>query len=255
MEIEEYIAAAQNTKEKKFWLDKLSGEPAKNYFYYDATTQNDNTRSFEKEKFTFTGELFSKFIQLSSNSDLRLHMALTAGLLILIQKYTGEKDIMIGMPIYKEGNEEKFINTALVFRGFVDPAMTFKEILVNVRQIIIDSVEHANYPVELLAEQLGMPVSREKDFPLFDIVILLENIHDKKYVEHLNYNISFTLARKENTLEGIVEYNANRYYQETIKKIISYYQEVYRQVLFNVNLKVSEVDILSETDKKKLLNE
>ncbi len=255
MQIDEYVAAAQNTKEKKYWLDKLSGELVKNYFYYDSVPKSVDIRSFGKEEFGFTGELFQKFLQLSNNSDLRLHMILTAGLLMLIEKYTGEIDIIVGTPVYKEDDEEKFINTALVLRNFLAPGMTFKEILVQVRQTIVEAVEHVNYPVELISEQLGMPVSKENDFPLFDIVILLENIHDKKYVEHINHNIMFSLLRKEDALEGVVEYNAHRYRKETIKQIVNHFMAIFEQVLVDVNLKVSQVDIVSEVEKRKLLNE
>ncbi|MCX6584763.1 MAG: amino acid adenylation domain-containing protein [Candidatus Aminicenantes bacterium] len=255
MEIDEYVAAAQNTREKEYWLNKLSGELVKSNFYYDSKSKSVDIYRSGKEEFRFTGELFSKFLQLSNNSDLRLHMILTAGLAILIEKYTGQKDIIIGTPIYKQEVEVKFVNTVLALRNVIDTRMTFKEILVQVRQTITGAVEHVNYPIELISEQLGMPVSKGNDFPLFDIVILLENIHDKKYVEHINHNIMFSLLRKEDALEGVVEYNAQRYRKETIQQIVNHFMAIFEQVLVDVNLKVSKVEIVSEVEKRKLLNE
>ncbi|HLP61101.1 MAG TPA: condensation domain-containing protein, partial [Candidatus Deferrimicrobium sp.] len=140
--IDDYVIAAQQTKEKKYWLNKLSGELVKSNFYYDSIPKNVDVKSSGKEEFRFTGDLFSKFLQLSNNSDLRLHMILTAGLVMLIEKYTGERDIIIGTPIYKQDVEGKFVNTVLVLRDIIETSMTFKEILVQVRQTILEAVEH-----------------------------------------------------------------------------------------------------------------
>jgi amino acid adenylation domain-containing protein len=253
--IDRYIAAAQSSKEKEYWLSKLPAELVKSHFYYDLKSKSTDILKFEKVEFRFTGELFSKFLRLSNNSDLRLHMILTAGLALLVEKYTGEKDIILGTPVYKEDDKVEFVNTVLVLRNIIDTGKTFKEFLVQVRQTILEAVENVNYPVELLSEQLGMPVSQENDFPLFDMVILLENIQDKRYIEHINYNIAFSLSRKEDVIEGMVEYNTDRYYKETIEKIISHFISIFQQVLFDVNLKICQVDIISEAEKRKLLNE
>ena len=86
-------------------------------------------------------------------------------------------------------------------------------------------------------------------------MILLENIQDKKYIEHINYNIAFLFSRNEDAVEGVLEYNTHRYQKETVKKIIDHFISIFKQVLFDVNLKASRVDIIPETEKRKLLTE
>jgi amino acid adenylation domain-containing protein len=260
------IAASQSIKEKKFWLNKLSGEPVKSVFHYDMKPTNNNNTDYERrlsrESFRFFGDLFSKMKQLSNESNPRLHMILVAGLVLLINKYTGNKDIMIGVPVYKQDTdtdaeadtgEVNFLNTALVLRNPIDDKKTFKELLLEVRQTITEATENVNYPIELLPKQLGLHVPEDGDFSLFDISILLENIHDKKHLQHIHHNIAFSLRMKEDCLEGVVEYNSSLYYKETIQRIITHFTALFKQVLFNVNVKVSEIDILSETEKRKLL--
>jgi len=65
---------------------------------------------------------------------------------------------------------------------------SFKQLLLQVRETIIQANQNREYPVKMLAEQLniGTSFSQEEDFPLFDIAILLENIHYPDYLRDIN---------------------------------------------------------------------
>jgi amino acid adenylation domain-containing protein len=253
--MKEVAAASQYLKEKDYWLNKLSGEPEKSNFYYDFKRKDNYKRRFDKKTFGFHGELFTKLIHLSNESDHRLHMVLVAGLIVLIGKYTGRSDIIIGTSVYKQDVVRKFINTVLVLRNQLDGNMTFKELLLQVRQTIIDAVENVNYPLEVLLKQLNLPSSNDDDFPLFDIGILLENIHDKKYLQHINHNITFSLVRKKDCLEGEVEYNSLLYHRKTIEQMITRFITIFQQVLYNVDFEIADIDILSDDEKRRVLYE
>jgi amino acid adenylation domain-containing protein len=268
---EALIAATQNIKEKNFWLKKLSGELQKSHFYYDYPKKPSGTqeRRFNRKEFSLNQELFSKLSQLSNASDLRLHMILVTGLVILMEKYTGNKDIIIGVPIYKQDISTyqypspdininmDFINTVLPLRNQLEESMTFIELLLQVKQTIAEAAEHVNYPLRVLLEQLDLLFSweEEDDFPLFDVSLMLENVHDKKYLQHTKHNVSFSLVRKESALKGVVEYNAFLYHEETIKRMINHFINIFKQVLFNVNVRIGEVEMLSDDDKRALIYE
>jgi non-ribosomal peptide synthetase component F len=73
-------------------------------------------------------------------------MVLLTGMFILLHKYTGNNDIMIGSPIFKPEIEGEFINTVLVFRNEAAARMSFKELLLEVRKTMIEAIENQNYP-------------------------------------------------------------------------------------------------------------
>ena len=174
------VAASQNVKEKDYWLNKLSGHLTKNHFPYDF--KNKQGISIEPYKFKFSGELFARLMKVSSALDHILHMTLTAGAALLLQKYTAAEDIILGTSIYKQDMESdtEFINTVLLLRNHINPRLTFKELLKQVRQTIVEAIENQNYPIEILAERLYLPSSHDDQFPLFDIFVLLEkeNSHE-----------------------------------------------------------------------------
>ncbi|MCP4156197.1 MAG: hypothetical protein GY757_51225, partial [bacterium] len=86
-----------NTKAKEYWLEKLSGKPEKNCFSYDHVSGIGEAR-YEQIHFSYPGDgaVYAKLMKLSGASDPRLHMILATVLTLLLYKYTGAGDILLG---------------------------------------------------------------------------------------------------------------------------------------------------------------
>jgi amino acid adenylation domain-containing protein len=192
-------------------------------------------------------------MRISKELDHRLYIILTAALAALLYKYTGNRDIVIGSPILKQDTEDGFINTFLPLRNLVHGSMTFKELLLDyVKPTIEEAGENQDYPMEALLLKLNIPYT-PGEFPLFQVVILLENIHDKKYIRSLYLDMIFSFLRTNSGIEGKVEYNPALYKPGTIDRIVHHFERLLEQVLVNVNIIVSEIDILGEEEKKQIL--
>ncbi|MEC2485312.1 condensation domain-containing protein, partial [Bacillus cereus] len=89
------IAANERIKEREFWLENLSGELADCHFPYDYRTSNKQV-NLSNVNIKLKEELSEKILKLANGSDLQLHMILTAGLTLLLNKYTRLQDICIG---------------------------------------------------------------------------------------------------------------------------------------------------------------
>lgn len=247
-------AASQFSRERKYWLNKLSGELVKTGFPFNRHNTMVKDRQMDIFTFSITDEVLSKVLKLSNTSNPKIHMIFTAALFVLLQRYTGNSDIIIGIPIYKQSIEGKFINTVLGLRNQLEVNMTFKELLLQVRETITEAVENQNYPIERLLDKLTIdPKPDSNDFPLFDIAILLENIHEKKYIHHINLNMIFSFLRTETNIVGEVEFNASVYKRSSIERIVSHLIQLLQNVLLDVNLPLSHIDILTEDEKKQLL--
>ena len=248
------MAANQNINARNYWLNKLSRDIVKNGFPYDSIKKTKKKHSKETVRFTFPPELFTRLTSISRGSDYTMHVILTAGLNALLSKYTDSKDFIVGTPIYKQDVETEFINTVLALRNQLEEDTTFKELLLQVRQTIIEAAENQNYPIEILLEQLGMSVS-DNEFPLFDTALLFEGIHDKAYIDHIRPNMIFSFHRCDHHIEGAVEYNSLLYEKATIERITSHFTYLQKQALFDPDLPISQIEILSEEEKKQLLYE
>ena len=253
------IIASQQVKEREYWFEAMSGEPVKSFFYYDYKEIGDidgdrEKRRMEAVRFQLSGALFERLMQLSNRYDYTLYMALVCGLIVLLDKYTygANKDILIGAPIYKQETEMDFINTVLPLRNRLYEGITFKNLLLQVKDTLVEADKHQNFPIEAILEYLNMSPT-EEDFPLFDIAILLKNIQDENYLRDIPVNMVFSLERTENGIDGKIEYNISRFRHETVEGIADHYIRVLEKALANIDEQLANIDILSEQEKKQLL--
>jgi amino acid adenylation domain-containing protein len=249
------IAARQNASQRTYWLKKLAGEPGKTMFPYDFDQQaGQPTRPVDTVKFQIPGESLSRLMKLCKGSDHTFHMFLVTALMILINKYTGRQDIIVTSPIYKQEVETQLINTLLVLRNRVEAPMTIKELLLQVQQTIIEATKNYGYPIEILMDDLGMiSPGSEDEFPLSDIALFMENIHDKNHMPHMK--IIFSFCRTVEWLEGIIQYPSSLYRRSTIERISVLFIRVLSKALSNIDTPVRELDFLPKEEKAKLLQE
>lgn len=249
-------AASRNSKEKNYWLNRFAGEPVKCSFPYDHKTGR-HGRKADTIGFELSPGYVSHLLKQIKCSDQVLHIYLAAGLFLLLEKYTSAKDITIGTPIYKQESNNnspgEFINTVLPLRCQPKDEMTFKELLVQVKQAIVAAIEHQNYPVELLAEHLDSSYNEEDDFPLFDAAILLENIHDKEYLHHLHVNMIFSFSGTGEGIKAEVRYNSLLYDESTIERLTGHFNQLLQTALADTDASLSGISIVPEEEKKQLL--
>lgn len=246
------IAASQSFREKKYWSDKLNGLQGECSFPYDykISAQKPVIDSFQ---FKIPEESASQLIKLSNNSHSRMHMIITACVVVLLERYSGTSDIIVGIPVDKQEKEGDFINTVLAIRNRTRGDMTYKELLLQVRQTIIEAVEHQNYPIEVLLYDLGMTKS-ESSFPLFDVAVILENIHDKKYLQHVNTSMNFIAAAKDGSINAAIEYNSLLYKRETVERIAGHLAGILAEAVFDVNRRLDQLQVLSGSEKEAMLS-
>ncbi|PCH94950.1 MAG: hypothetical protein COB85_05055 [Bacteroidetes bacterium] len=248
------IAAGQNTRGQTYWLNKLSGDFTKAVFPYDIAANIKKKQVVHTLKFKFPRNLFLSLTRLSNRSDTRLHIILISGLIVLINKYTQNRDLTLGTSIYKQDVEGDFSNTVLPLRHQLEDDLTFRKLLLIVKGTLTEAMENQSYPVELLVDQLSLS-GHDPYFPLFDISVLLENIQDPKYLENTEHNMAFSFLKTTGYIEGTVNYNSLLYEKPTIKRIIAHFKSILISALKDVEMKVLHINILSEKEKSLLTDD
>ena len=114
-------------KEKEFWNGLFSNGFVKTEL---PNSYNSIRSDYRKSqiKIDFPLPLAKKVIELINNSDTRLFILLKANLLLLLNRYSGENKLSLGMPIYKQ-EKENLINTVLPMIYQVDEDLSFKDLL------------------------------------------------------------------------------------------------------------------------------
>ncbi len=254
-DLDKQVIAGQNTTTKKYWLDELVAFPGKSNLPYDHVKTAPLSPEPAVVTTTWAGELFQKLTQLANGSDLRLHIILATGLAALLHRTLDNNDITLGTPILNQESDGPFINTHLPIRSQLQEDNTFKDLLMQLGRKIMRAGENQNYPIDLLFPQLNLPATDMNGSPLFDISILLENIHHKKYLQDIPHNLSFIFFRAENNIRGTVEYNPALYDETTIQRTIDLYQHLLQQALTWPDRQIIALDMVPEEEKNRLLVE
>ncbi|MEH2375577.1 non-ribosomal peptide synthetase [Nostoc sp.] len=238
--------------DKIYWINKLSGELPETNFITDYVRPRVYTGETQNILFELPTNLSKDIIKLGNSSDLSIYLILVAVLNILLRKYTDNSDIIIGSPIYKQDN--RVTNKIVALRSNVLNELTCKDFLFQVKDTVIGAYSHQNYPFDELIELLGSPKNQNR-CSLFDIIILLKNIHNSDYIKNIQNDLTICFEVIENSISCKLEYNQLLFKDETIKLIIKNYIALVEIFLQKLDTPISKISFLSGEDTHQILKD
>ncbi len=198
-------------------------------------------------------------------------MTLLAGFQALLQRYTGQNDIRVGVPIANRHRVEIqnvigfFINTQ-VLRNNIDARMTLKVILDQAREAALGAQTHQDLPFEQLVEAL-QPERTLNQNPLFQVLYnhLREDRRESEQLPGLtveNYDLGGqaaqfeltldTVERLDGTVEATLTYAAELFESGTISRFAQHYLHLLHQLAEHAERSLCEIDLLSEGERAQI---
>jgi amino acid adenylation domain-containing protein len=252
--IEMRLAANQFIDEKKYWHAELSGELEFSSFPGEIDMK-DKTAGRAVLPFRIEGELYERLNRMSGGAEPNLHIILTAGIIALLERYTGTREIIIGTTIDRQESAGKLSNTVLPLRVRLSESITFKQLIIKVKEKMEQALENQDYPIEHLVYQDLRMKKPAEGFPLFDVGVMLLNLQEKKYIQHLQLNMLFSFFETDGNLECEIDFKSSNYKRETIERIFTHFTRFLASAAFNVDREIAEAEILTEAEKHLLLRE
>ena len=244
------IIASEKIQEKKYWEKQFSGS-----FLNAHLSNNDIINceySIEYEKFSIQDSLYKKIDKLTNNSVFRTLVVLKAVFLILLKKISGSNDIILCTPILNKEALDKFINVVLPIRYTFNSDISFKDLILYVKDKIIEADKYQDYPIELISEIVK---KNGYDKNICENGILIDELQNKNNFKHLNVNFYISFSNKKNSLIGNIHYNNILFDKKYIQCFIEYFINVIEQVLENNSIMVSQIELLMEKKRNKLLGD
>ncbi|MEH2216139.1 MAG: amino acid adenylation domain-containing protein [Nostoc sp.] len=238
--------------QKIYWINKLSGELPETNLMLDYVRPSFTTDRNKSLSFDLSNDLFKAIIKLAKGSYFSTYLILVSALNILLQKYTRNNDVIIGIPIYEESGTGCVNSKVIPLRTQVTRQLSFKDFTFEVKDAIIGAFNNQNYNFNELIKLLELPTSPNR-CPLFDIVVLLENIHSKKDLNQLNNDITISFSVNGEGIIANIEYKEHLFKDENIKLMIRYYTNGLENIINNLNNRISDILFLKEFDKHQLL--
>ncbi|MEH1973938.1 MAG: amino acid adenylation domain-containing protein [Nostoc sp.] len=249
-----HLQSNDSFSEKVYWINKLSGELPETNLMLDYVRPLFSSGKKKSLSFDLSNDLSQTIIKLAKGSYFSIYLILVSALNILLQKYTRNNDVVVGIPVY-ETIGINCVNTKVIpLRTQVTPRLSFKDFLFQVKDATIAAYSHQNYNFDELIDLLELPTSLNR-CPIFDIVVCLENIHNKSPLNQLNNDITISFKVDCGSISADIEYKEHLFQDENIKFMSRYYSNILESCINQVNTKISEIVFLKDYEQHQILTE
>jgi amino acid adenylation domain-containing protein len=205
-------------------------------------------------------ELTDKITQMMAETETTLFIVLLALYNLLLSKYTGQKDIIVGIPIAGRTHDDlehvigMFVNT-LALRNYPREECTFEDFLQEVKANTLNAYDNQDYPFEELVDQLNIPRNTGRN-PLVEVLFVSENTDMPelavKGLKFTPYEFENNIAHMDlvlyfmeigNKINFALEYSSALFKPETAQQMLDHYVEILEQVVENREIALKDIVI------------
>ncbi|WP_407882729.1 condensation domain-containing protein, partial [Scytonema sp. NUACC26] len=273
----DYIAwlnAQDTTAATEFWRQTLQGFSAPTPLVVDLTPHPSvpPNLNYQELEFRLSTQVSQKLQALAQQHHLTLSTILQAAWGILLSRYSGEGDIVFGVtvsgrPASLSGVENMvglFINT-LPLRLEISPDQQLIPWLEQIQQLMLELQHYSYTPLVEIQSLSEVPGGT----PLFESIVVFENypidsslasvsgsfeFSNIESYEQTNYPLTVVAVPGDELLVKI-GYDSSRFVEETIERMLGHLQTIFAAIASHPQQTVSEIPLLSATERHQLLVE
>jgi amino acid adenylation domain-containing protein len=259
------------TEHRDYWLTQFSGELPLLNLPADFRRPAIKSYSGRKMPIKLGQEQRQRLMDLSRKLDGSLFMTLLAAVKGFFYKYTGQTDIIIGVP--NAGREQLelenqigFYVNSLPVRTVFSADSSFADLLQEVKRSLLSGLEHQVYPYDRLVDDLNLQRDMSRN-PLFDVMVQLKNYQfgDKETGENVQvrevlferttsqFDIAIDFLDSEDEINGFLEYNTDLFTTDRVAQFWKHLQQFLDTVVENPNQPLRDISLLDAGDINRIL--
>jgi amino acid adenylation domain-containing protein len=267
-----FLASETIKEQEKYWLKVFAEEVPAFNLQTDFPRPLYKTFNGKTKRIQLADEICSSLHVLARQAGCTINQLLLTNFYILLYKYSGNEDIVVGMPVAGRTRAEThnltgvFVNT-LALRAYPSGTKILKDLLVEVGQASIEALKNQDYPFEMLVDRLDLKRERTRH-PLFDILFSFQHEERdhitlggalltpvKDIYEASKFDLSVHGIKTGHTIELIAEYNNDLFDESTIAGLLQHYVNLLQAITTNLNRRIADISILSAAEEKMILAE
>lgn len=282
----ELIKSDAGVKLLEYWKNELSGDlPVLNL---PADRSRPPVQSYigNTEYFFPDKEIITSLKNLSRQEGTTLFVILHTAFQILLHKYSGQDEIIIGSPTAGRNKTDfdkivgYFINPVSI-KGQFSKDLTFKSLLKQIKKKVLDAISNQDFPFPVLVEKLLHKRDASRA-PVFQTFFGLQKVQGNSEIQELlvpgNKNVKvqfgklileqYELSQQEgqfdllleffegeNLFAGVFKYNSEIFDAGRIVRMSEHFTKLLSSITSKPDQKISEIEILSDSEKNIILNE
>jgi len=249
-----------------YWKDKLAGMPLLLELPTDRPRPRVQTfvggtlvRAYSRS----ATERLAKFAQ---DHEASLFMALLAVFKVLLHRFSGLTDIVVGSPIANRGRQEIealigfFVNT-LVLRSDLSGDPNFGEVLDRVREVSLGAYAHQDLPFERLVVELNPDRNLDHN-PLFQVMFGMQNTEAKIPAQNgesefgigtSKFDLTVSVTETEEGITCAWEFSSTLFESSTIAALADAFGVLMETVVQFPDRPISRLSLLTESQRQQVL--
>ncbi|WP_430110984.1 non-ribosomal peptide synthetase [Paenibacillus sp. B1-33] len=244
-------------KEERYWSGKFDADDSLSFLPYSQSSKlsADGEAAAEPGLLhrTLPSELSERIIRLANGSDLALYMIVLAGVKSLLFKYTGQNQVLVGMPSYSadpDGTPPP--HDILVIKTSVSHQTTLKTLLGGIKASIGEALEHQHLPFPKMVEPLHLDYTVD-GLPVVNTVASFAPIHPVPLGNRVAADTVFRFDRQNHSIELEISFDGQRYERAFVEQAADHLVRLLSLLLFQPDLELGQADVLSPDEREKLL--
>lgn len=165
------IFDSQMLAERQYWKERLSHPFEAGELRADFGRAATAPGPRDKVGFRIDDAGWTALSKLANGNDMLVFVAMTAAVQATLYKYTGNPAVAVG-----SAARDPEVGNAVVVRTLIDPAASFRDLLLSVRQTLLDAYRHQGYPFARVVRDAGLSLAPTR-CPLFDVALRMEGMH------------------------------------------------------------------------------
>jgi amino acid adenylation domain-containing protein len=257
-------------RQLSYWKQQLTGAPPLLKLPTDRPRPAIQTFRGGTERLQLDANLTQQLKKLSQESGSTLFMTLLAGFVVLMSRYSGQTDLVVGSPIANRNRTEIegligfFVNT-LALRFDLSQKPTFEALLAQVRRVTQEAYDHQDLPFEMLVEELQVERNLDRN-PLVQVVFALQNAPSAPLelpgltveemasgLDSVRLDLEVYLWDTPEGLGGFCSYNRDLFDATAIAQMMQHFVTLLEAIVDTPQQPVALIPLLTQSERHQLL--
>ncbi|HKV08815.1 MAG TPA: amino acid adenylation domain-containing protein, partial [Thermoanaerobaculia bacterium] len=257
-------------KELAFWRERLEGAPPVLELPTDHPRRLVASPRGDVVPASLGEETAAGLKALAQKEGATLFMTLLALFDVLLYRYTGQGDFVVGLPVANRNRTELegvigCFSSTLLLRARLARELTFRELLATVRSEALAVFAHSDLPFEKLVEEL-QPERNLSHNPLFQVMFALQSAPGGGLslpgltlgglpVERglAKLDLSLDMTEVPGGVRGYFEYSTDLFTAETIGRMAGHFRALAEDALADPDARIGAMEILSPEERRQIL--
>ncbi len=263
----EWLQGAALEEQLSYWREQLAGAPPLLQLPTEKIRTAARRYDGETHSFVLPQPLASTLKEVSRKEGVTPFMTLLASFQVLLQKYTGQNDLIVGTDIANRNRVETenligFFVNQLALRTDLSGNPTFSELLGRVREVTLGAYAHQDLPFDKLVEEL-QPERSLSHTPLFQVLFVVQNapvsalqltnlsLSPLEFADPSSkFDLILMIVETGEVLLGLWRYSTDLFDGSTIERMTHEWQTLLGHALSQPDTRLNNLELLTAEEQE-----